>query len=126
MTIAEFCILAMVLLWLAPIGLAKGLGWGQYDNARPRDAGFYSCGWRSRALAAHQNGMEALPLFIAAVLVSEFRHAPQAVSDGLAVAFIVGRTLYVIAYLADRPFLRSTLWTVSFLISAGLFVSPLI
>ena len=48
MTVAELCLLAAVILWLATIGLAKGFGWRDYDNARPRKAEFYADGWRAR------------------------------------------------------------------------------
>ncbi len=35
-TIAELCLIATLVLWLATIGLAKGFGWRDYDNANPR------------------------------------------------------------------------------------------
>jgi uncharacterized MAPEG superfamily protein len=125
MTIAELCFLAAVILWLVTIGLAKAVGWREFDNSRPRDKAFYAEGWRARALAAHQNGMEALPFFAAAVLLAEFRGTPQAVADGLAVAIVVARLAYVAAYLGDRPLTRSTMWTVGFLLNVALFLSPL-
>jgi uncharacterized MAPEG superfamily protein len=100
-------------------------GWGEYDNARPRTPAFYATGWRARALGAHQNGMEALPFFIGAVLLAEVRHVPQGPIDGLASAFIIARVVYVAAYLADRAFLRSTVWTVGLLINIALFLTPL-
>jgi uncharacterized MAPEG superfamily protein len=126
MTIAELCLLAAVILWLATIGLAKAVGWRQFDNSRPRDKAFYAEGWRARALAAHQNGMEALPFFAAAVLLAEFRGTSQPVADGLAAAFLAARIAYVAAYLYDRPLTRSTVWTVGFLINIALFLSPLL
>lgn len=125
MTVAELCLLAAVILWLATIGLAKGAGWRDYDNARPRATGFYESGWRARALAAHQNGMEALPFFAAAVLLAEFRGAPQGLADALAAGFVAARLVYVAAYLGDRPTLRSLIWTVGFALNVALFLSPL-
>ena len=125
MTIAELCLLTTVILWLATIGLAKGAGWRDYDNARPRSPSFYADGWRARALGAHQNGLEALPFFAAAVLLAEFRGVPQAVVDGLAAAFVVARLAYVAAYLANRDLTRSVIWTVGFLINIALFLSPM-
>jgi uncharacterized MAPEG superfamily protein len=113
------------MLWLGAIGLAKGVGWREYDNARPRAAAFYATGWRSRALAAHQNGFEALPFFTVAVLLAEFRSAPQRLVDGLAVTFVVMRSIYVAAYLSDKPTLRSAIWTAAFLVNAALFLTPL-
>ncbi len=125
MTIAELCILAIVVLWLATIGLAKGFGWRDYDNANPRSKAFYENGWRARALGAHQNGLEALPFFIAAILLAEFRRINQGLADDLAMAFVVARLAYVATYIADKPLLRSVIWTVGFLINIALFLTPL-
>jgi uncharacterized MAPEG superfamily protein len=126
MTIAELCLLAAVFLWLAPIGLAKGVGFRDYDNARPRSDDFYGGGWKARALGAHQNGMEALPFFAAAVLLAEFRGAPRGPVDGLALAFILARLAYLAAYLGDRPLIRSVIWSAGFLINIALFLTPAI
>ena len=46
---------------------------------------------RKRALGAHFNGIETFPFFAAAVLLAEFRDAPQAWVDGLALGFLVTR-----------------------------------
>jgi uncharacterized MAPEG superfamily protein len=126
MTIAELCFLAAVILWLATIGLAKGLGWRDYDNARPRSTELYESGWKARAFGAHQNGLEALPFFASGILLAEFRGVPQGLADGLALAFIVVRLAYVAAYLGDKALIRSTIWTVGFLINVALFLTPLV
>jgi uncharacterized MAPEG superfamily protein len=125
MTLAEWALLAAVFLWLVAIGLAKGVGWRQYDNARPRSPDFYKDGWRARALGAHQNSMEALPFFAAAVLLAEYRGVSQGLVDALAGGFILARIAYLAAYVGNRPLLRSTIWTVGFLLNVGLFLSPL-
>ncbi len=62
MTIAELCMLGMVLLTYAVIAPAKFAGRREFDNAYPRDPTFYTKGPRARALGAHQNGLEAFPL----------------------------------------------------------------
>jgi len=124
MTIAELCLLAAVVLWLATIGLAKGIGWRMYNNARPRAGGLYESGWKARALGAHQNGLEALPFFTAAVLLSEFRTVPQGLVDGLALAFILARLIYVAAYIGDKPLARSLIWSAGLLINVALFLTP--
>ena len=124
MTIAELCLLGAVVLWLATIGLAKGFGWRDYDNAKPRSSGFYDSGWKARALGAHQNGLEALPFFAAAVLLAEFRGAPRDLVDALAVAFLIVRLVYVTVYMLDRPTIRSLVWSAAFLINVALFLTP--
>ena len=61
---------------------------GQCEAVRqrsPRDPAFYQDGIRARALGAHQNGIEAYPFFAAAVLLAEFRGAPQNLVNELSV-----------------------------------------
>ena len=66
---------------------------------------------RSRALGAHQNGIEAFPFFAIAVLLAEFRGGPQRLINELAVLFLIVRIAYVFTYLGNRPTLRSILWS---------------
>src|SRR3569833_2246029 len=98
MTIAEVCIFASVMLYLLPIVPAK---WGnakQFDNARPRDPAFYQDSIRARALGAHQNGIEAYPFFAAAVLLAEFRGAPQNLVNVLLVLFVFVCVVFVLSF----------------------------
>jgi len=125
MTIAELCLPGAVLLYILTIGLAKASGRKGFDNADPRDPAFYASGFRKRALGAQNNGIETFPLFAAAVLLAEMRHAPQGLIDGLAAGFIAVRIGYVAAYLSDRPTLRSTLWTMGFALTLAIFFAPL-
>lgn len=99
MTIAELCLLGMVLLTYIVITPAKFAGRRAFDNAYPRDPAFYTKGPRARALGAHQNGLEAFPLFAAAVLLAELRSVPQHTVDGLALAFLGARVAYAVCYL---------------------------
>jgi uncharacterized MAPEG superfamily protein len=80
----------------------------------------------ARALGAHQNGMEAFPLFAVAVLLAEFHTAPQRLIDELAVLFLIVRLAYVFTYVGNRATLRSILWTVGFAITVAIFFMPLI
>jgi len=125
MTIAELCVLGAVALYLLTIGWTKARALRQYDNARPRDPAFYAEPVRARGLAAHQNGMEAFPLYAAAVLLAEFRGAPQDWIDGLAGLYLLLRVGYVAAYLADRANLRSLLWAGALLANIAIFLLPL-
>ena len=81
---------------------------------------------RARALGAHLNGIETFPFFAAAILLAEFRGVPQNAVDLPAMAFLVVRIAYVLAYVGDKPTLRTILWTLGFLINAGIFFSPVI
>jgi uncharacterized MAPEG superfamily protein len=126
MTIAELCLLGMVLLTYLVLGPAKFAGLREFDNSYPRDPAFYTRGPRARALGAHQNGLEAFPLFAAAVLLAELHGAPQHMTDGLALAFLGARVAYTVCYLGDRPSLRSLIWTLAFVINLAIFLLPVL
>ena len=124
MTIAEWCVFAAVMLYLLTIGAAKWTGAGGYDNANPRDPAFYQDAIRARALGAHQNGIETFPLFAIAVLLAEFRAAPQNLINELAILFLIVRAAYVLTYIGNRPRLRSILWSIGFAINIAIFFLP--
>jgi uncharacterized MAPEG superfamily protein len=126
MTIAELCLLGMVLLTLLVLAPAKVAGRRAFDNAYPRDPAFYVKGPRARALGAHQNGLEAFPLFAAAVLLAEMRGAPQHMIDGLALAFLGARIAYAVSYLGDRPTMRSIIWGLAFVCNLAIFLLPVL
>jgi uncharacterized MAPEG superfamily protein len=125
MTLADICLIGAVVIAMVSIGIAKGAGRGRFDNARPRDEDFYQDPFRARARGAHQNGLEAFPIFAVAVLVAELHHARQPVVDALAVAFLVIRVGYVACYLADKASLRSILWALAFAVNLAIFFAPL-
>ena len=79
-----------------------------------------------RAEGEHRNGIEAFPFFAVAVLLAEFRAAPQNLINELAVQFLIVRIAYVFTYLGDRPTLRSILWSIGFVINVGIFFLPMI
>ena len=118
MNIAYGCILFACLLPIACAGVAKWKGFGiprragGFDNNNPRQWLASLQGWQARANAAQQNGFEALPIFIAGVLIAERLQAPQLRIDSLAMLFVGARIGYIGAYLADRATLRSVLWVV--------------
>ena len=124
MTIAEWCVFAIVMLYLLSIAPIKWLRFRRFDNSRPRDAAFYEDPIAARSLGAHQNGIEAFPFFAAAILLAEFRACPQRLVDELAVLFVIVRIAYVFTYLGDRPTLRSILWSIGFSINIAIFFMP--
>jgi uncharacterized MAPEG superfamily protein len=124
MTLAEWMIFAAVLLYLLTVAPVKALGYKSFDNANPRDPSFYKPGMPARALGAHINGMETFPFFAVAVLLSEFRHQPQLWIDWLAIAFVLVRLLFVVAYLRNRSTTRTVLWNLGFVINAAIFFMP--
>ena len=126
MTVAEFCIFGVVAIYLLTIVPIKWIGFRHFDNSRPRDPAFYDDAIRARALGAHQNGIEAFPFFAAAVLLAEFRGAPQNLINELAVLFVIVRIAYVLTYVGNRPRLRSILWNIGFVINIAIFFLPLL
>ena len=126
MTAAEWCVFGTVMLYLLTIVPIKWIGARRFDNARPRDPGFYEDPIATRALGAHQNGIEAFPFFAVAVLLAEFRGGPQRLVNELAVLFLIVRIAYVFTYVGNRPTLRSILWSLGFLINIAIFFLPAI
>ncbi len=127
MTAAEWCVFGTLMLYLLTIAPIKWIGFRRFDNARPRDPTFYHQDpVSSRALGAHQNGIEAFPFFAIAVLLAEFRGGPQRLVNELAVLFLIVRIAYVFTYLGDRPTLRTILWSIGFAINVAIFFLPAI
>ena len=115
MTIANWCVVAASVLPVLTVGMAKATSIrsrknGGYDNNNPRQWEAKVDGWRQRAVAAQNNGFEALPLFVAAVLIAQQAHADQSKIDTLAMAFIAIRVAYVAINLKDWATLRSLVW----------------
>lgn len=127
MTLANYCIIAACLLPIISAGLAKSRGFGKrrrdggFDNHNPRSWLANLQGWQARANAAQANGFEALPLFIAGVLVAQQAGAVQGKIDGLAVAFVMARVAYVYFYISDQASLRSLVWIAGLALSIALF-----
>lgn len=127
MTIAEVCILIACLLPIVSAGLAKSKGFGKprrlggFDNSNPRQWLANLQGWQARANAAQLNSFEALPIFIAGVLIAERLGAPQGRIDGLALLFLASRIGYIAAYVTDLANLRSALWAVGLGVSIALY-----
>ena len=126
MTAAEWCVFATLMLYLLTIAPIKWIGFRRFDNSRPRDPGFYQDPIASRALGAHQNGIEAFPFFAIAVLLAEFHGGPQRLVNELAILFLIVRIAYVFTYLGNRPTLRSILWGIGLAINVAIFFLPAI
>jgi uncharacterized MAPEG superfamily protein len=125
MTIAEWCVLAAVLLYLLTIAPFKPMGHREFDNQNPRDPSFYKPGIRARALGAHINGIETFPFFAFAVLLAEFRHVPQAGLDKMAMLFVALRLCFVLVYLKGWGWTRTVIWNLGFLANLAIFLMPL-
>lgn len=129
MNIAHVCMVVAGVLPIVCAGIAKSGRFGVarakggYDNHDPRAWLAQQSGWRARANAAQANSFEALPLFLAGVLVAQQTGARAGVVDALALAFVALRIGYIACYVTDRHLLRSTLWTLALACSIALFFS---
>ena len=123
MSFADLCILIAALLPYASITYGKWLARDTFDNADPRNEQAYS-GAARRARAAHANGFETFPLFAVAVLLAEMHGASQGLLNGLAALYIALRVLYALAYIKNKPTLRSIFFILGFFLTLGIFFLP--
>ncbi len=118
--IPYLCIAATYLMVFWPRSVAAGEMArmpGGYDNGNPREQQVRLTGRGARAIAAHQNTLEALPFFGIAVVAAMQRAVDVLVVDVLSLAFVAARLGFVLAYLADRGSLRSGLFSLGALAS---------
>lgn len=123
MIASQTCLLIVVLLpfvWTVCAKARQG-----YDNNAPRADQAKLAGWRGRAFCAHQNALEALALFTAALVVAWHNGANVVRVDQLATAFVVARVLHGLFYVANWASLRSLVWFASMICVVWLFfVAP--
>ncbi len=125
-TIAYWCVLVACLLPIVCAGLAK---WGMfgksrqeggYDNHNPRAWLLRQTDWRARANAAQANTFEALPFFIAAVIIAHQLGAAQARLDIACILWVFMRCVYVMMYVADLDKIRTGVWTAALLLNIAI------
>ncbi len=85
---------------------------GGYNNHEPREQQSRLEGVGRRALAAHLNGMEAIPMFGIGVLAALQRSVDIRWVAALCLLFLVSRGGYNLAYLRDKPALRSGMFLI--------------
>jgi uncharacterized MAPEG superfamily protein len=118
-SLAYWCVLVAALLPIVCAALAKYGSFskprreGGFDNADPRGWLARQTDWRARANAAQANSFEALPFFLAAVIIAHQLQAPQARIDILAFVWIMLRMVYILMYVAGLPTVRSIVWTLA-------------
>lgn len=122
MTLAYWCVLAAGLLPFVAITFAKWDKTYLRGNVAPRDWEAKLHGMQARAHAAHLNSFEAFPLFAAGVIIASLCRVPQATIDGIAIAFVVTRLVYIACYLGNLATLRSLVWMVGIGLTVALFV----
>ena len=131
MALSYWCVLLACLLPIVAAGVAKwgtfsrSVREGGFDNEDPRAWLARQSGRRARANAAQANSFEALPLFIAAVLTAQQLQVQQELIDGLALAFVLLRVVYILLYVTNRAAARTLVWSAGLAVSIALMVSPM-
>ena len=127
MNVALFVGLAALLTIASklPVSIAMERQGGGYDNHNPREQQRALQGWGKRALAAHQNAIEAFPLFVAGALVAYVGGGDPTWAERLCIVWLVTRATYNAAYIADLATFRSIVWTLAWAAALGLIGLPL-
>ncbi|NPU92396.1 MAG: hypothetical protein HPY82_10855 [Gammaproteobacteria bacterium] len=121
MTIAYWCVLAVIMMPYLWAIIAKGSA-PKFNNSKPREWLSKLEGRGARANWAQQNSFEAMPGFLAAVIIAHLAQAPQHQIDLIAINFVVLRLIYGYLYLVDQATLRSVIWALGLACVVALFV----
>jgi uncharacterized MAPEG superfamily protein len=105
-------VLALIQMLIALLGAIAQVGLmalvGNRENLPAFD------GWAGRAQRAHRNMLESLTMFAALVLVVQVAGKSNAVTALGAHLFFWGRLAYAPVYVIGIPWLRTSVWGVSF------------
>ncbi|QQX60569.1 MAPEG family protein [Pseudomonas chlororaphis] len=126
MSIAFWCVfISALLIYVARMPVARAMKeQGGYDNHLPRQQQAQLTGFGARALAAHQNSIEAFMLFAVGGLMAHTTQTQGWLIDGLAIVFVITRVIYLLCYWADLAWQRSLVWFIGLLCSLLLMLSP--
>ncbi len=101
-------------------GIAKS-GFKGYDNSDPRAWLASQTGFRARANAAQANCFEAFPFFAAGVILALLTGVDPHTVDALSLLFVAARTAYVFCYVANKPKLRTMVWSAAYVSVVALY-----
>ncbi|GLQ32823.1 MAPEG family protein [Litoribrevibacter albus] len=115
----------MIVITKAPVALAMAKQEKGYDNRYPREQQKQLTGFGQRALAAHLNHFESLPVFIGSLVMALIATPDVPTIETLALTYAGARIAYTLCYWADVHWLRSLSWAVGFGSCIGLLVISL-
>lgn len=115
----------MIVITKAPVALAMAKLEKGYNNRYPREQQKQLTGFGQRALAAHLNHFESLPVFIGSLVIALIGSADINNIEILALTYAGARLVYTLCYWADVHLLRSLSWAVGFGACLGLLVIAL-
>jgi uncharacterized MAPEG superfamily protein len=119
MTTLIICLfIASLLPFLAKVPVAIAMHkLDGYNNNHPRAQQAQLTGFGARALAAHQNSFESLAVFAPAILLAIATKNTGSLMEQLAIAHVIARIAYNIAYLLNIGTIRSIIWAVGIISS---------
>ena len=97
-----------------------------YNTSAPRAMFDKLPPYAQRATWAHQNGFEALMIYVAAAFMAYVTGVDSDWAKIAAIAFLIARTLYPIFYILNIPILRSMMFAVGSLSGWTLFALSLL
>ncbi len=115
----------MIVITKAPVALAMSKLEKGYDNRYPREQQKQLTGFGQRALAAHLNHFESLPVFMGSLIIALIASSDITIIEMLALTYAGARLVYTICYWADIHWLRSLSWAVGFGACLGLLIVAL-
>ncbi len=122
MTTAYWCVLVSILLPYVWVAIARLPDLTLEKNLIPRIVSDSLTGVRQRSFWAHQNALEIIAPFAAAVIIAHLAGLEQTTIDNLAITFIAFRVAHAFSYMANRGILRSLMFLGAFVCVVTLFV----
>jgi uncharacterized MAPEG superfamily protein len=113
---------AAVLIYIPYLAVAYGRFQIGFDMAAPRAQFDKLPPYAQRANWAHQNTLEAFPIFAAAALMAYVTGVNSQIAEIAAITFVVARFLYSGFYIANIPLGRSSMFAIGNLCAGTLFV----
>lgn len=110
----------------APLAVAQSRANGGYDNVHPRAQQSALTGWGARALAAHQNSMEAFPMLGVGAAIALGSGHDGAVAATLVWAWVAIRVAFIAAYVAGAGKLRTLTYSAALGCALALYTLPII
>ena len=114
----SIALIVLILVALMPYALAgvggyfKAKQFGKADNHNPREQTANLTGPGARAYAAQANSWEALAFYSAVIVVVFASGVSLSALTIPALIFAASRIIYPVAYIADLPMLRSSMFGV--------------
>ncbi|NVJ59251.1 MAG: MAPEG family protein [Gammaproteobacteria bacterium] len=117
--------IAMIIVTKVPVAIAMRKQFGHYDNKEPRYQEYALTGFGRRAMSAHENSIEALPIFAIGAVIASIHSPDSSLVLWSCITFVCARVLYVVFYLANLDKLRSIVWALGFIASVVLITTGL-